>query len=170
MSTLSVNNVTEVGGAPVVTAGVLDSGSLPTGTILQVVTSSDSSDRTTTSTSLVDVTGMTISITPQRADSKIIVICAVSVASSGGTNEISFLDLTDSSNVSIVGAGSNNYVGNIGADNSYHYVPLIGEVSPGSVSPVTYKLRFRAAYAGQIITIQNGNGFTGRMFAIEVAQ
>lgn len=140
------------------------------GMVLQVVTSSDATDRTTTSTSLVDVTGMTISITPQRSDSKLIIICAALLGSNGGTNEITKIDVTDSSNVSILGSGANNYVGQVGADNSYHYVTLMGEVSPGSTATVTYKMRFAAIYAGQTVTVQNGNGFTGRMFAIEVAQ
>jgi len=73
MSTLRVNNVNEVGGDSVITAGILDSGSLPTGSILQVVQGTHNSITNTTSTSYQD-TGLSVSITPSSSTSKIIVL------------------------------------------------------------------------------------------------
>ena len=78
MSTLNVNNINEAGGVDaVITAGVLDSGSLPAGSILQVVsttktdTYSESIAGSAISTNIV--TGLTAAITPSNASSKILI-------------------------------------------------------------------------------------------------
>lgn len=77
MSTLNVNNINEVGGVDaIVTSGVLDSGSLPAGSILQVVKFETTTTTDSTSTSFVD-SALVSSITLTSASSKVLIIASV---------------------------------------------------------------------------------------------
>ena len=74
MSTLKVNNLTDLGADAVVTDGVIDSGALPTGSILQVVSTTKTDTFTMSSATYADVTGLSASITPSSTSSKIFVL------------------------------------------------------------------------------------------------
>ena len=74
MSTLKVNNITDLGNDAVVTSGVLDTLAVPAGGILQVVSTSKTDLFTTTSTSWADITGYSATITPTSETSKILVM------------------------------------------------------------------------------------------------
>lgn len=172
MSTLSVNNVTEVGGAPVVTNGVLDSGSLPTGSILQVVRTTDTTERSTTSNTFVD-TGMSVSITPNSSSSKIIVLFSAYAfpVSSGASSMVQRVQLTTSADVALSGA-EGSPLGATGATDTsitrYANMVVIGYHEPGSTSEQTYKAKFVADQANVTARLRNGS-MTGQMYAIEVA-
>jgi|DEB0MinimDraft_10_1074344.scaffolds.fasta_scaffold03629_4 hypothetical protein len=134
------------------------------GSIVQVVRATDSTVRTTTSGSLVDA-NLSVSITPKSASSNLLIV--TSVRARPASNDYIIMSVTDSSNVAISGAedfavGSSN-TNVLAADAS----TVIGFVSPGSTSPVTYKLRFRSL-SGGTATLQN-NGLTAQMYAIEIA-
>ena len=145
------------------------------GKILQVVRATDSTTRTTTSTSFTDVTGMAVTITPQKADSSIIVVAAFSAynaSPSGSLIKISYIQLTDASNTLINPGGNHSYGANdftmTGTVYLQHTLSLWGYATPGSTSPVTYKMRFKSASASITSAIGNG-GSTGQIYAIEVA-
>ena len=144
------------------------------GKILQVVRATDSTTRSTTSTSYVDVTGMAVTITPQKADSSIIVVAAcmgTNSSASGILYKVTTLDLTDAGNTTVIGGGGLSFGGNdftmTGTVVLYETINLWGYATPGSTSPVTYKMRFKS---GTSVTssINNGSG-TGQIYAIEVA-
>jgi len=82
VSTLKVNNVTDLGADAVVTDGVIDSGALPTGSILQVVstTKTDAFSAVLASGADTAITGLSVSITPTSTSSKVYVIASVSNA------------------------------------------------------------------------------------------
>ena len=76
------------------------------GKILQIVRATDTTLRTTTSTSFVDVTGMSVTITPQK-DTSAIIVAAIfnSLAANSTTDELRHsFQITDSSNNPIPGA------------------------------------------------------------------
>ena len=73
MSTLKVNNITDLGDDAVVTSGVLDTLAVPAGGILQVVSTTKTDPFTTASSSFEDVTGLSVSITPRSTSSKVLV-------------------------------------------------------------------------------------------------
>ena len=56
----------------------------PAGSVLQVVSVAKTDVFTTTSTSLVDITGLSVSITPTSATSKIMVLCSLSLNVTNG--------------------------------------------------------------------------------------
>jgi hypothetical protein len=131
------------------------------GKILQIVRATDSTQRSTTSTSFVDVTGMSVTITPQKDNSAIILIAAFSLAISGGYART---QITDSSNNAISGAQTMLFgpTANLQAPHT-----LIGYATPAITSPVTYKLRFLAGSTFSVF-IENGQS-TGQLYAIEVS-
>jgi hypothetical protein len=83
MSTLKVNNITDLGNDSVVTNGVLDTLAVPAGGILQVVSTSKTDTFSTTSTSFTGVTGLSATITPRATSSKILAFFSVQGSGAG---------------------------------------------------------------------------------------
>lgn len=177
----STSGYVEIDAAAVAGAGVL---TLPTGTgtlltaeggkVLQIVRATDTTNRSTTSTSFVDVTGMSVTITPKSATSSIIISAVFNpnVTSTTAASRVAFYQITDSSNVAISGAQNIEW-GVINATtamaySSYGGLNMQGYVTPGTTSPVTYKLRFSVNAASVTAFVQNATS-TGQMFAIEVS-
>jgi hypothetical protein len=72
MSTLRVNNIDNLGLDDVITNGVVEKRALPAGSVLQVVSVTDGTARTTTSTSYTSAT-ISVSITPTQSTSRFLV-------------------------------------------------------------------------------------------------
>jgi hypothetical protein len=131
------------------------------GKVLQVVRATDTTSRNTTSTSFADAS-ISVTITPQKSTSSIILIWSFR-ASSSTARTVSF-QIADSSNVGISGAEDINHTfatGYIGPFSLFAYA------TTGSTSAATFKGRF-AAGATNTLTVQN-NLATGQLFAIEVS-
>jgi hypothetical protein len=117
------------------------------GTVLQVVSAALTSTFTTSSISYVDVTGLTVSITPKFSTSKILVMYTAQTASDpalAGT----FLRLARNSTAIFVGdaAGSRSQDTNSGAPaNIYGFYLGCGQYldSPATTSATTYKVQIR---------------------------
>ncbi len=145
---------------------VTDAGGLTApGHILQVVRATDSTERSTTSTSFTDVTGMSVTITPSSATSEIIVIATGYVTTVADTYPYINIQLTDSSNSTMTGAEVAKWgAGTVGSENG---IVIIGHDSPATTSAVTYKVRFKSE-GGQTVRFRN-NLQDGQMFAFEVS-
>jgi hypothetical protein len=135
------------------------------GKILQIVRNTDATQRTTTSTSFVDVTGMSVTITPQKNTSAVLLICIV-LTTKNTSNEYVRVAITDSSNNAISGAES-GFVGTQNADIHYGVQTLFGYSTPATTSATTYKVRFRSN-SGGTVDIRN-DLMTGQLYAIEVS-
>jgi hypothetical protein len=143
------------------------------GKILQIVRATDSTNRSTTSTSFVDVTGMSVTVTPQKDNSAIILLASYNYDSFGSidTQTVAF-QITDNSNNAVSGAQSannkiQNYTGSSLREAGGPNV-LIGYSTPATTSAVTYKLRFlvgNASVTGRALNASH----TGQMYAIEVS-
>jgi len=151
MSTLRVNNMTNVGGTG------------PTwepGNIVQVVYGSYSTETSTTSTSYVS-SGLTATITPKFATSKILVAVSNDVTVSSAVAALTMFRGTVS--------GTNLAPGTSGFGRSYGEQVLSWEYldSPATTSPVTYTLGFKTLTSG---TVYAQNGSTpGSITLMEVA-
>lgn len=134
--------------------------------ILQIVRVTDSTIRTTTSLTPVDVTGMSVSITPQSASSNILILAAFLQDTAGsGNDQRGLYRITDASNNTILGTPS---VGDyVSAVNIQTPITLIGWATPGTTSAQTYKLRFYANRSGVTARVLNGD-MTGQVFAFEI--
>ena len=135
---------------------------LTSGKILQIVRATDSTDRSTTSTSFVDIPGMSITITPQKTTSAILLISSLSVltASMSGSARIQVADSSDNPI-----SGAEEIYTNTGAVHVQQ--TLIGYATPATTSATTYKTRFRISTTGTL-TVWNSQN-TGQMYAIEVS-
>jgi len=74
VSTLKVNNLEDLGADPVVTNGVIEKAALPSGSILQVVSTTKTDIFTMSSSTFAAVTGYSATITPSSATSKILIL------------------------------------------------------------------------------------------------
>jgi hypothetical protein len=144
------------------------------GKVLQVVRATDSTFRGTTSTSFVDVTGMSVTITPQKSDSAILIfsIFSANVNKASGGNIYGTYQLTDASDNALSGAeelnaGTINYT-ITGTAELFASGFLWGRSTPAVITAVTYKLRQRSVDASTATIVRNDLQ-TGQMYAIEVS-
>jgi hypothetical protein len=145
MSTLRVNNIDNLGLDDVITNGVLESRALPSGSVLQVVSTTKTDTFSTTSAgSYADITGLTATITPTSTSSNILVLATVSHGDNG----------SNSYHLRLARGGTGIAVGN--ADGSrtqatspaFAVVASVGQVahlshldSPASTSALTYSVQ-----------------------------
>jgi len=139
----------------------------------QVVSANVSPSFTTTSTSLVDVTGFTASITPTLATSKILVIASYSGyvqgnmgANSGGALSFGYYRLVRGSTA--IGAETTLgwYSGSL-STNDFLIIPQQNIVcldSPNTTSATTYKLQVRSNGS----TVTSGSSGSGSITLMEV--
>ncbi len=145
-----------------------------TGKVLQVVRATDVTVRSTTSTSFVDVTGMSVTITPKKSTSAVIIIAAgvSKCENNSSVSARSQFRITDNSN-DVIGGISEAFVGTEGIATIqnrqfWQTLTLFGYDTPATTSAKTYKLRFRSFDATVTTSVDNLRT-TGQMYAIEVA-
>jgi len=121
---------------------------MPTGSVLQVVSTTKTDTFVVTSNSFVDITGLTATITPSSASSKILV--TVSVSFSGEQNAyVAFYVVRDSTAIlqpTETGTGiecAGGYAINSQGNNQYsvHRELMTGLDSPNTTSAITYKVQ-----------------------------
>ena len=173
MSTLFVNNLNTASGTTItVPTGKqivgTDEGSVRVpGTVLQVKTATDTTQRTTTSSSFVAGSNtLSVSITPKSTSSKIFVTASLSYGSPSGT--ISFFPTIYRGSTNL-GHSSNGF-GNVFSGSSYHYAHATMQIldSPATTSATTYQVYFRigsGSNAGRI----NNDGSTSTITVFEIA-
>jgi hypothetical protein len=144
------------------------------GKILQIVRATDSTNRSTTSTTFVDVTGLSVTITPQKEDSAIILITTGRLSSntSTGTEYRSRVRITDASNTPISGAefcaefaAGLSFSGNATIETT---MMLLAYATPATTSATTYKTQFRSQ-SSNTTTGLDGVTVTSQIYAIEVS-
>lgn len=127
----------------------------PNGTILQVVQGLFTAQFSTSSATYVDV-GLSASITPSSASSKILVMVAINNNSSGSPNGLGMRLLRDGTSIfdpSPFDSGGNPYYQY--GYNQYVMTPIDYLDSPATTSSVTYKLQTRI-YSGNTVQINGG--------------
>ena len=134
------------------------------GKVLQVVKGTDVTARTTSSTSFVDAS-ISVTITPQKIDSEIILIWSLSFNHLTTANYAKW-QITDNTNNTLNGAqsvlaGSSTTSEFIGGQTLFAYD------NPATLSATTYKGRFAVNASGT--NRLDNNLSTGQLYAIEVA-
>lgn len=150
LSILGRANVTQ--GLTTASRGI-NNASVPSGSVLQVQSTNLTSAFTTASTSWIDLTGMSISITPISATSKILVnvcLCFIGDSNTQGYCRI----VRDSTAIGIGDANGgrvrfslNNY---ILQQNEVRTSTLLFLDSPGTTSALTYKLQIQSQGTGTV--------------------
>lgn len=130
----------------------------------------------------VDITGLSVSITPTSASNKILIICHVGVGGSYWSSGGSPLNLVRNS-TNILSASSNGYsvsfntfAGSAG-DTAYNFstIPLIFLDSPATTSATTYKLQAvnaagaSTSYINRSVQDQLNNRTTSTITVMEIS-
>ena len=131
------------------------------GKVLQVVSTTKTDTFTTTSTSFVDVTGLSVSITPSATTSKIMVIASYSIANTGSTY-FTFARLVESSTAIFVGSSTGSRTpasarwGEPGASGMSSSTASILR-SPNTTSAVTYKIQIMGESGATAVLNRTGS-------------
>ena len=145
--------------------------------VIQVKSTTKTDAFTTTSTSFVDVTGLSVSITPTSASNKILVLYSVSgagtdTATAGATG----VRLVRGSTAIAVGTGlTNDFTGqhsirNLGASTAVAFVTAASHLdSPATTSATTYKVQAVAA-AGTFYINRDGDNTNATISTITVME
>ena len=115
---------------------------MPAGSVLQVVSTFKNDVFSSSSTSYVDVTGLTVSITPASASNKILVL--ISLATAGGAGLTAWYNLQrGSSNIAQPSSGANLATAHLNTPNSTvgRDWSLVFLDSPATTSSTTYKMQ-----------------------------
>jgi hypothetical protein len=146
-------------------SGVPGYANLPAGSVLQVVNATYSTETETSSGSFVD-TGLTVSITPSSATSKILVIANMNgVGKNSNNTTVRLALIRNSTSIGTTydsgynGSTSSNYIGS--AD-------LVVLDSPATTSSTTYKVQFLSASANPSARICSSNSIS-TITAMEIA-
>ena len=140
---------------------------IPTGKVLQVVSTSKTDIFTTTSTSFTDITGLTVSITPSASSSKIYIITNFEFGVSSGSGYAQFRMLRDSTVINAGASSGNRSLGILSMGGGlYNSDSATGFLcassfldSPSTTSETTYKIQAKqSAGATTYVGCNSGDG------------
>ena len=142
---------------PAVSGTILTTTSPKVGNVIQVVSTNKTDTFSTSSSSFVDMTGMSASITPTSSNSKIFCIfTSYASQSSVGSNYAIFGQFVRNSTVIGLGAsrGSSTRTGFTATYNTPNYSSFFGGSfldSPATTSSTTYKVQVAAESGGTVL-------------------
>ena len=119
---------------------------LPAGSVLQVVSTTKTDTFTTSSASMTDVTGLSVSITPSSASNKILVLLSLTISGQDGVSGAGYQLVRNSTAICIGdSAGSririSGGIGYLGNTNVYTTISGSFLDSPATTSATTYKVQ-----------------------------
>jgi len=118
--------------------------------ILQVVTTAKTDTFTSSSTTMTDITGMSVTITPSATSSLILILSQLSISGQNAT-AAAFYQLMRGSTAIAIGdaAGSRSRLTGVGSADGRSTARIISFVdNPATTSATTYKFQGRASAAG----------------------
>ena len=144
----------------------LTAGQLPAGSVVQVVSATDSTQRTTTSASFVTGSNtLAVNITPSSTSNKVFVTASFQYGSPSGT--VSFFSTLYRGSTNL---GTTPGFGNLFSGSTYHYAHATLNIldAPSTTSQVTYQVYFRIG-SGSNAGLINANGSRSSITAFEIA-
>ena len=144
--------------------GTIAAARLPTGSVLQVVQATNSTEATN-STSIFADTGLTVTITPISNTSKILIIANLAVAKPGALDSVLLNIVRNATQIIVFSAGI-LYTGTAVYLNGMASVCYLD--SPATTSATTYKIQFRNS-ANQAYVHAMESGSTGTIIVMEIA-
>jgi len=141
---------------PAVSGTILTTTSPKAGNVIQVVSTTKTDTFSTTSATLVQITGLTATITPTSTNSKILVIANLQLGDANNLDETGFILYRNSTQISLASGGSsfNWTVRGLGTNaNPTKVLCPVGLNfldSPSSTSAITYSIYTRSNGSGVI--------------------
>jgi len=155
---------------PATSGTVLTNGTntnFPAGSVLQVVSTTKTDTFTTTSTTFTTITGLTASITPSSATSKILIIVSVTGSQQVGTNDALIALFRDSTQIALGDAAGSRVRHSFLLNTSDAGWSTTGSVnfldSPSTTSAISYSVRARVPSTGTLY-INRGQSDTDAAF------
>ena len=146
------------------------------GQVLQVVSTTKTDSQSTTSTSYVDITGLSATITPISINSKILVLCNTTLSIDGDNNAFVQLVRNSTAIANNTSASNPSFAQINGNLNPFRFSASQQSISfldePSLTSPVTYKLQFRAQGFTAFVNIRaldTLNGGSSTITLMEIA-
>jgi hypothetical protein len=166
MSLLKTNAIQTTSGKPILNS---------TGSVLQVVQTAKTNVFSTSSTSFVDVTGLSASITPSSATSNVLIMVNGVAGMSGGVS--GYLRLLRETIVIFAGDTTSGYTsvssasfyGGSGDGNNNEMFSMCYLDSPSTTSSITYKVQAIAPQGGNLIVNGLGSDASGSVFSARAA-
>jgi len=158
---------------PTKVAGVLPDANAPSGSVIQVVQATSSTQASITSTSYVD-SGITTSITPTSASSKVLVIIQLSGRYYTETNAArSFLTNIVRASTQIHEISATDIQSGTGT-NGFAQYPVLSSLiyldSPATTASTTYKVQAKVSSTANSTTVQfNDGGGVSTITLMEIA-
>lgn len=138
------------------------------GSVIQVASTTKTDTTSATSASYVDITGMSVSITPTSTSSKVMVLVSIQgAATSNGSMYVRLM--RDSTAISIGDAAGSRTRASFGSDTNattdYAYSGSINFLdSPATTSSVTYKLQWNSGDTGGTVYLNRGSGDADNLY------
>lgn len=131
----------------------------------QIVQAVKSGTSSSSSTTYADISGMSVSITPTKTTSKVLILVALACrkSSENSTNSLGIKIVRDSTTINemLRILDTNSLLENFGL------VPLIFVDSPATISATTYKLQFKNLFAGDRVQINDASS-QSTILALEI--
>tara|TARA_R100000458_G_C8084544_1_gene117849 strand:- start:60 stop:527 length:468 start_codon:yes stop_codon:yes gene_type:complete len=149
----------------------LSHASMPTGSVLQVVTHYWNTEHNSGTLSDADITGSSFNFTPKFSNSKLVINCCVSLSYYKGTSAVDigamYYVRYGSTDIMKPTGNYQNYIDN--SQNQATLQNLTVEISPSSTSEATIKLRGRPYSTDDYIRFNEGGKFYSTIQAMEIA-
>ena len=133
------------------------------GGLLQVQSAIKTDHFSSTSTSLTDVTGLTVNITPSSSSSKILVTAHLGAVSGGGAHAQLFGFARDSTVIGVsTVATSRSSFAQYHNNNTQIFAPMSFQMldSPNTTSQITYKVQFKTSGSTSYVNRWASDGST----------
>ena len=124
------------------------------GKVLQVIQDLQTGLVQTTSTSFQS-TGLSVSITPSSATSKVLVLGSISISKTAGANATSVKLQIKRGATAIMDMGAQSAFTNSSSSNDVGYSAICFLDSPSTTSATTYAIEFASSVSGQTVYVNN---------------
>jgi hypothetical protein len=148
---------------PTTTGTLVTSNAMPTGSVLQVVSTTKSDTWSASLPNWADITGLSVSITPSSASNKILVLTVVNYTTTGAASN-GYRLVRNSTPISIAdAAGSRPLFSGMNADGNINTSWIMSSStnyldSPATTSAITYKVQAFGTYSGTMyVNFQSAN-------------
>jgi hypothetical protein len=148
--------IASVAGSTITGSQSIPKAALPTGSVLQVVNSTYSTVTTTSSLSYVD-TGLSATITPSSASSKVLVFANIPDAHNNVSGSILYLNIVRASTQIIEFVKHGDYIGTANSLVTYGGSTSYLD-SPNTTSATTYKVQFKVQANSQSVFLNTSTG------------
>jgi chlorite dismutase len=138
--------------------------------IVQVQSTFKANSFSSSSTSYVDITDLSVSITPSSASNKILVMASVTIGNAGGNGLLNLVRNSTNIAQSINGTVNQTVAANVATAYQTITYPIMFLDSPATTSATTYKIQLNTAGSTVYINLRGTDNYYGGVSSITVME